>query len=107
MERIVFILHSLAVQAHKLAFLSEYRCKLVHYPAFHTTVIVLCGLAYACKLELVYAQVEKMVGKKDFQDAVGEFVIKKPGKPALVKESDKREAITNRVTAAEAFKEEK
>lgn len=59
------------------------------------------------KKPLTLAQVEKMVGKKDFQDAVGEFVIKKPGKPALVKESDKREAITNRVTAAEAFKEEK
>lgn len=59
------------------------------------------------KNPLTLAQVEKLVGKKDFQDAVGEFVIKKPGKPALVKESDKREAITNRVTAAEAFKEEK
>lgn len=59
------------------------------------------------KKPLTLAQVEKMVGKKDFQDAVGEFVVKKPGKPALVKESDKREAITNRVTAAEAFKEEK
>ena len=59
------------------------------------------------KKPLTHAQVEKMVGKKDFQDAVGEFVVKKPGKPALVKESDKREAITNRVTAAEAFKEEK
>ena len=58
------------------------------------------------KKPLTLAQVEKMVGKKDFQDAVGEFVVKKPGKPALVKESDKREAITNRVTAAEAFKEE-
>lgn len=58
------------------------------------------------KKPLTLAQIEKLVGKKDFQDAVGEFVIKKPGKPALVKESDKREAITNRVTAAEAFKEE-
>ena len=56
---------------------------------------------------LTLAQVEKLVGKKDFQEAVGEFVVKNPGKPALVKESDKREAIINRVTAAEAFKEEK
>ena len=55
---------------------------------------------------LTLAQVEKLLGKKDFQDAVGEFVVKNPGKPALVKESDKREAITNKVTAAEAFKEE-
>ena len=36
---------------------------------------------------------------------VGDMVIKKPGKPALVKESDKREAITNKVTAAQAFGE--
>lgn len=52
---------------------------------------------------LTLAQVEKLVGKKDFQEAVGEFVVKNQGKPALVKESDKREAITNKVTAAEAF----
>ena len=58
------------------------------------------------KKPLTLAQVEKLLGKKDFQDAVGEFVVKNPGKPALVKESDKREAITNKVTAAEAFKEE-
>ena len=55
---------------------------------------------------LTLAQVEKLLGKKDFQDAVGKFVVKNPGKPALVKESDKREAITNKVTAAEAVKEE-
>lgn len=55
------------------------------------------------KKPLTLSQIEKMVGKKDFQDAVGKFVIKKPGKPALVKESDKRPAITNKVTAAEAF----
>lgn len=59
------------------------------------------------KKPLTLAQIEKLVGKKDFQDAVGEFVTKKAGKPALVKQSDKREAITNKVTAAEAFKEEK
>ena len=49
---------------------------------------------------------EKLVGKKDFNDTVGEFIVKKPGKPALVKESDRREAITNKISAAEAFKEE-
>ncbi len=59
------------------------------------------------KKPLTLAQVEKLIGKKDFQDAVGEFVVKKFGKPTLVKESDKREAITNIVTAEEAFKEEK
>ena len=52
---------------------------------------------------LTLAAVEKLVGKKDFAAQVGEYVEKKPGKPALVPESDKREAITNRPTAAEAF----
>ena len=48
---------------------------------------------------------EKMMGKKDFAAQAAEYVTKKPGKPTLVKESDKREAITNQITAAEAFKE--
>ena len=52
---------------------------------------------------LTAPQTEKLIGKRDFQESVGKFVIKKPGKPALVKESDKRPAITNKVTAAEAF----
>ncbi len=58
------------------------------------------------KKPLTLAQVEKTIGKKDFADAVGEFVTQKPGKPALVEASDKRQAITNKVTAQEAFKEE-
>ena len=52
------------------------------------------------------AQIEKIVGKKDFAECVGEYVVKETGKPALVQESDNRPAITNRVAAAEAFKEE-
>ena len=55
---------------------------------------------------LALAQVEKIVGKKDFMEAVGTYIAKNPGKPALAKGSDKREAITNKITAAEAFKEE-
>ena len=58
------------------------------------------------KTPLSLAQVEKLVGKKDFADAEGEFVVKNPGKPAQVKESDKTEAITNKVSARDAFKEE-
>lgn len=54
---------------------------------------------------LSLAQVEKVVGKKDFQELVGDMVVKKPGKPALVEESDNRPAITNKVSAAEAFGE--
>lgn len=55
------------------------------------------------KKPLTLAQVEKLVGKKEFAAAVGDLTVKNPGKPALVVESDKREAITNRPTAAEAF----
>lgn len=55
---------------------------------------------------LTLAQVEKVVGKKTFQELVGELVVKNPGKPALVEAADRREAITNKVSAAEAFKEE-
>ncbi len=52
---------------------------------------------------LTLAQVEKLVGKKEFQEAVGEFVVKKPGKPTLVQEADPRPAVTNQITAADAF----
>ena len=55
---------------------------------------------------LTLAQVEKTIGKKAFEAAVGNMVVKKPGKPALVDEKDNRPAITNKITAAEAFKED-
>lgn len=58
------------------------------------------------KKPLTLAQVEKAVGKKEFAEIAGSFVTKPPGKPTLVKESDKRKAITNQITAEEAFKEE-
>ena len=50
------------------------------------------------------AQVEKLMGKAHFADVAGEFVVKNPGKPTLVPDSDKREAITNKISANEAFK---
>lgn len=56
---------------------------------------------------LTLAQVEKAVGKKDFASFVGDMVVKKPGKPALAKDSDKRPAITKKISAKDAFKEEK
>ena len=58
------------------------------------------------KKPLTLAHVEKLVGKTEFAKQVGVYVTKNPGKPALVKETDKREAITNKITAKEAFKEE-
>lgn len=51
------------------------------------------------------AQVEKLMGKKDLSELAGSFVSWSPGKPALVVDSDKRPAITNKVSAAEAFKD--
>lgn len=52
---------------------------------------------------LTLAALEKVVGKKAFGEAVGEFIQKTPGKPALVKASDKRPAITNTPSVEEAF----
>jgi hypothetical protein len=53
---------------------------------------------------LTLAQVEKLMGKAHFADVAGEYVIKNPGKPTLVPSTDKREAITNKISANEAFK---
>lgn len=55
-------------------------------------------------LPLSLAKIEKLVGKKEFEKEVGSYVKKNPGKPTLVPESDKRQAITNVVSAKEAFK---
>ncbi len=55
---------------------------------------------------LTLAQVEKAVGKPLFLETVGDYVQKLPGKPALVESTDKRPAISNRVTATEAFQGE-
>lgn len=52
---------------------------------------------------LTLAQMEKAVGKKVFGEIVGNLVVKNPGKPTLVEESDKRPKITNQPTAADVF----
>lgn len=52
---------------------------------------------------LTLAQTEKAVGKKAFGEIVGNLVVKNPGKPTLVEESDKRPKITNQPTAADVF----
>lgn len=52
---------------------------------------------------LTLAQMEKAVGKKTFGELVGDLVVKNPGKPTLVEESDKRPRITNQPTAADVF----
>lgn len=48
--------------------------------------------------------VETLLGKKKFSELLDSFVIKPPGKPTLVPESDKREAINVQPKAADVFK---
>ena len=56
------------------------------------------------------AQLEKIMGKKEFAKVFTQpkamFVVTPPGKPTLVKADDKRNAITNKPTIEEDFKEE-
>lgn len=56
---------------------------------------------------LSVAQLEKVLGKTEYRRLLEEQELVKvePGKPTLAPISDKREAITNRITAAEAFGE--
>lgn len=55
---------------------------------------------------LTLAKAEKLVGKADFHRIVGDLYKWDPGSPALAEESDKRPAVTNKITAKEAFKED-
>ena len=52
---------------------------------------------------LSLAKLEKLLGKKEFSDLVGEYVTRGIGKPTLVSADDSRPAITAN-SAAEAFK---
>lgn len=53
---------------------------------------------------LTLAQTEKVVGKAKFAGLVGNYIVNNPGKPTLVPESDKRQAINNVVKATDVFK---
>ena len=52
---------------------------------------------------LTLAQMEKVIGKKDFNNLVGNLIVMNVGKPTLVDASDKREAITNKIKAEDEF----
>lgn len=56
-------------------------------------------LMYERKM-LTLTQLEGVVGKKDFNEYVGDFIIKPKGKPTLVPESDKRASYVNDVINA-------
>ena len=42
------------------------------------------------RMPITLTDCEKLLGKKDFEEAVGDYVIKPPGKPTVVPESDPR-----------------
>lgn len=49
---------------------------------------------------------EKIVGKKKLAEVLGDLIVRPAGKPVLVPEDDKREAINTAAAAAADFKEE-
>lgn len=52
------------------------------------------------------AQLEKLMGKKAFSEALADYVVTPPGKPTLARADDRRRAITNNApTAEDDFKE--
>ena len=52
---------------------------------------------------ITLAAAEKIVGKKEFANLVGEYIASPPGKPTLVEAKDKRNAITNVPKAKDVF----
>lgn len=50
---------------------------------------------------LTISKLEKRIGKKMVEDLIGDLVVKPPGKPALVPESDKRPAVGAETAQAE------
>lgn len=49
-------------------------------------------------------ELEKMMGKSDFEHLLGKLIMKPPGAPALVPESDKRKPYSKQGVAKEVFK---
>lgn len=55
------------------------------------------------RVPLTLAQSEKVVGKKEFNDLLADYIIKNIGKPTLAPEADNRPAISNQVKAKDVF----
>lgn len=69
--------------------------------------LVDAGIAEAVIYErslLGITAMEKALGKKQFGELVGDLVVKPTGKPTLVRETDKRSALSSAASAAEDFK---
>lgn len=62
------------------------------------------ALLYETKM-LTLSQIEKLMGKKTFTEALGQYVVKPQGKPTLAPESDKRASIIGG-NAKDVFAEE-
>ena len=60
-------------------------------------------LQKAHDLDTWVKEIEKVIGKKDFNNLVGNLIVMNVGKPTLVEASDKREAITNKIKAEDEF----
>ncbi|MBR3366691.1 MAG: DUF2800 domain-containing protein [Lachnospiraceae bacterium] len=63
------------------------------------------AMLYERKL-LGITAMEKLVGKKKMAETLGDLIVKPAGKPVLVPESDKREALNTAVQAAADFEKE-
>lgn len=55
---------------------------------------------------LTITNMEKAIGKKQFQELLGDLIVKPAGKPTLVPQSDKRPEISSAASAKEDFKDE-
>lgn len=52
---------------------------------------------------ITLTELEKLMGKKPFEEVVGPYVVKPPGAPTLALETDKRPAVSRGTTAADDF----
>lgn len=58
---------------------------------------------------ITLTEMQKLMGKAKFEEVLGAFIIKPPGKPTLVPDTDKRPAmnVTNAINEFNEIKEEK
>lgn len=59
------------------------------------------------RIPITLAAMEKLMGKQKFGELMTEYVVKPEGKPTLAPENDKRPAFSGKITASEAFSEER
>ena len=55
------------------------------------------------KTLITLTEFEKLLGKKKFAEVLGKYVVKPPGKPSLVPESDERPAMNSKPTVSDEF----